>query len=708
LLRISFWGYCLFSALKLLASRILLALSCFAIVFPLASAQSPEPPPLMLGAAWYPEQWPESRWNTDLELMQKAHMHLVRIAEFSWSRLEPQEGKYDLDWLERAVNAAGKHGIYVMLGTPTCAPPAWLTDEFPETLRTTEDGKRLEHSTRQDFNWSNPKYRELARGIDKQLAMRFGHNPYVIAWQIDNEYRSPSFDGGTQAQFQQWLKAQYGTLDELNRRWSSDYWSQTYNKWEQIPIPGEEDSPGLRLKWKQFVTDTWRGYQKNQIDVLRQYVDPRQRITTNTMGWFDGYDHYLVSRDLDFSAWDDPIGERPFDPVRNGAAHDLTRGLKDRNFWVIETTAGPTGWAAVNTMLEKGEMRAVLWHDVGHGAEAMSYWQWRDALNGQEQNHGAIVDVNGEPMPIYTEMAQVGAEFDKAGEALRGTTVQSEIAILHSYNSRWVLNWQKMNRGYDPIRALMSYYQPLHKLGHSIDIVEPAGNLARYKLVVAPALNVLTQQEADNLIRYVKAGGHLVLGQRTGMKDTDNSRWPQRQPGPLAELLGGAVEQFYAIKAPVPVAGEWGTGTADSYVEQLTAIAPDAKVLLRYGASDGWLDGQPAAITRTVGRGSITYIGAALDEATMNRAADWMLKESGVGPESPIVPEGIEVYRRAGVGKNVFIFENLGGHVEEVHLPHAMTNILDGGSIQSLTLKQYGVAVLEEMTDVSSGNSRAK
>ena len=188
----------------------------------------------------------------------------------------------------------------------------------------------------------------------------------------------------------------------------------------------------MRLKWMQFVSDTWRGYQKNQIDVLRQYVEPGQRITANTTGWFDGFDHYVVSRDLDFSAWDDPIGERPFDPVRNGVAHDLTRGFKDSNFWVIETTAGPTGWAAVNTMLEKGEMRAVLWHDVGHGAEAMSYWQWRDALNGQEQNHGAIVDVNGEPMPIYAEMAQVGSEFDKAGAALQGTTVQSEIAILHA------------------------------------------------------------------------------------------------------------------------------------------------------------------------------------------------------------------------------------------------------------------------------------
>jgi len=698
----------LLSAWKSPAIRILMAMCCAGVVWPTALAQMPEPPPLMLGSAWYPEQWPESRWNADLELMQKAHMHLVRVAEFSWSRLEPEEGKYDLDWLERAVDAAGKHGIYVVLGTPTCAPPPWLTKKYPETLLTTEDGKHLEHSTRQAFNWSNPKYRELGREIVRQLAIRFGHNPNVIAWQIDNEYRSPSFDAGTRTVFQQWLKGQYRTLDNLNRRWSSDYWSQTYNAWDQIPIPASGDNPGLRLKWNQFVSDTWRSYQKNQIDVIRQCAEPRQRITTNTMGWFDGYDHYVVSRDLDFSAWDDPIGQRPFEPIRNGAAHDLTRGFKGKNFWVIETTAGPTGWAPVNTMLEKGEMRAVLWHDVGHGADAMSYWQWRDALNGQEQNHGAIVEVNGEPMPLYSEMTQVGREFDKAGPVLKGTVVRSEIAILHSYNSRWVLNWQKLNRSYDPIAELMSYYEPLHRLGHSLDIVQPSDDLAHYKLVVAPGLFVLTQDEAENLIRYVKAGGHLVLGQHSAMKDGDNSRWPQRQPGPLTELLGGAVQQFYAIKAPVTVTGIWGTGTADGSVEQLVAIAPEVKVLMRYSKSDGWLDGQPAAITRSVGRGSITYIGAALDDASMRRAAEWMLKASGVGPELPAVPEGVEVYRRVGIGKDVFIFENLASHAETLHLPHEMTNVLDGGRAANVTLARYGVVVMEDQTVVGGRESTTK
>jgi beta-galactosidase len=233
-------------------------------------------------------------------------------------------------------------------------------------------------------------------------------------------------------------------------------------------------------------------------------------------------------------------------------------------------------------------------------------------------------------------------------------------------------------------------------LGHSLYIVRPDEDLTKYKLVVAPGLYLLTEEEAEKLIGYVKMGGHLVLGQFSGMKDGDNSRWPQRQPGPLAELLGGAVEQYYAIKAPVPLTGDWGVGTADGAVEQLIAIKPDVKVLMRYGKSDGWLDGQPAAITRSVGHGSITYIGAALDDASMRRAAEWMLKTSGVGPELPAVPDGVEVYRRAGADRNIFIFENLGPRAETVRLPHEMTNLLDGGKAPNFTLERYGVAVMED------------
>ncbi len=689
--------------IRLLCRLIVFLLAVFAAIFSpaqspaISGAQASAPlPALLLGTAWYPEQWPESRWDADLALMQEAGIHMVRVGEFAWSRMEPEEGRYDLDWLDHAISAAAKHGIYTVLGTPSAAPPAWLTQKYPETLRTKEDGTKDQHGNRQQFNWSNPKYRELSRAMAEQMAKRFGHNPYVLGWQIDNEYAEVSFDPETRAQFQAWLKARYGTLENLNARWTTAYWSETYFDWNQIPIQVHYGNPGLLLSWMRFVSDTWRSYQKNQLEVIRANADPKQFITTNMMGWFDGYDHYTVAQDLDLAAWDDYVGQGHLDPAKNGAAHDLTRGFKGKNFWVMETQPGSVNWAPINNSLDKGEVRAMAWHDVGHGADTVSYWQWRSAMNGQEQYHGTLVGADGTPVPLYDEVAQVGREFEKASPALAGTSVKSEVALLHSYDSRWAIDWQKHNKNYDPVTELISYYKPLRRIAQSIDVVPPTASLSQYKLVVAPGLNVLTSEAAANLLNYVHAGGHLVLGQRSGMKDEDNGLWQQRQPGPLAEALGGRVEQYYALIDPISVSGEWGNGESQLWAERLGTTAPDIEVLLRYGKSNGWLDGQPAAITRKVGKGRITYLGAWPDETTMARAAKWMTDVSGVKPALGAVPDGVEVDPRYGDHGTVYILVNFAKTPQTVKLPSAMLDVLDGGSKTTVELPQYGVAVLEK------------
>jgi beta-galactosidase len=652
------------------------------------------PPAILLGTAWYPEQWSESRWDADLALMQKAGIHMVRVGEFAWSSMEPAEGQYDFDWLDRAITAAAKHGIVTVIGTPSAAPPAWLTQKYPETLRTMEDGRKDQHGNRQQFNFANPKYRELARGMAEQLAKRFGHNPNVVGWQIDNEYANVSFDPETRQQFQQWLKQRYGTLENLNSRWTTSYWSETYFDWNQVPIQINYGNPGLLLNWMRFVSDTWRSYQKNQLDIIRANAEPRQFITTNMMGWFNGYDHYTVAQDLDLAAWDDYVGQGHLDPVKNGAAHDLTRGFKGKNFWVMETQPGGVNWASINNWLDKGEVRAMAWHDIGHGADAVSYWQWRSALNGQEQYHGTIVGPDGAPDPLYDEIAQIGREFEKASPTLAGTSVKSDVAILHSYDSRWAIEWQKHNKNYDPVEEILSYYGPLRAIAQSVDLVPPTASLTQYKLVVAPGLNVLTDVAVKNLINYVNSGGHLILGQRSAMKDDDNGLWTQRQPGPLTDLLGGRVEQYYALVDAVPVDGKWGAGEGQLWAELLSAQQPDIEVLMRYGKSNGWLDGQPAAITRKVGKGRITYLGAWLDKNTMAEAASWMMDISGVKPALGPVPEGVEVYPRYGAKGVVYILVNFSKAPHTVKLPATMQDVLTDGSVQSVTLPHYGIAVL--------------
>ena len=686
------------------------AVLCLLLVLSLtAFAQSPATPrsgavpsqipgqnALLMGAAWYPEQWPEARWEEDLRLMEAANLKVVRIAEFAWSRMEPSEGHYDFDWLERAINLAAKHHIISVVGTPTATPPAWLTQKYPDTLRVDEHGERAIHGNRAHASSTSPRYREFCRRIAGQMAIRFGHNPNVVGWQIDNEYGYAlmSYDDVTRKQFQDWLQAKYKTLDNLNARWTTAYWSQTYDNWTQIPIPIGGHNPGLMLEWKRFVGYTWTSYQQNQIDVIRKHADARQFFTGNFMGFFDGFDHYPITEPLTFASWDDYVGTGHVDPAGNGLAHDLTRGFKRQNFWVMETQPGAVNWSSLNNFLNRGEARARAWQAIGHGADDVNYWQWRSALNGQEEVHGVLVGPDGTPVPFLDEVTQTAREFAQVESNFRDTVPVSQVALLYSYDSHWAIQFQKHTEKYDDIGLLKSYYRELRQLSQSVDVISPYAPLDGYKLVAAPSLNVLPKDLADHLIEYVRNGGHLVLGPRSGMKDEFNALLTQRQPGFLVDALGARVEQYYALEKDFPVSGGWGNGNATIWADQLKSLAPDSEVLLKFGKSNGWLDDQPAAITRPFGKGRITYIGAILDDKLTAAAAEWMVQRSGVTPVFGPVPEGVEVSRRIGGGKQVFILINYAQESRAVKLPYSMKALLTNRQADKVELPPYGVEIL--------------
>jgi len=650
---------------------------------------------ILMGTAWYPEQWPESRWEEDLRMMEAADLKVVRIAEFAWSRMEPSEGHYDFDWLERAINLAGKHHIVSVLGTPTATPPAWLTQKYPDTLRVEANGQRVTHGNRAHASASSPRYREFCRRIAEEMAMRFGHNPNVVGWQIDNEYGYAlmSYEEGTRRQFQEWLQAKYKTLDSLNEHWTTAYWSQTYDNWGEIPIPVGGHNPGLMLDWKRFVTYTWTSYQQNQIDVIRQHAEPRQFITGNFMGFFDGFDHYIITEPLTFASWDDYVGSGHVDPAYNGLAHDLTRGFKRQNFWVMETQPGAVNWSSLNNFLNRGEARAMAWQAIGHGADDVNYWQWRSALNGQEEIHGVLVGPDGAPVPFFQEVSQTAHEFTKVESSFRDTAPLSQVALLYSYDSHWAIQFQKHTEKYDEIGLLKSYYRALREISQSVDVVSAYAPLDGYKLVAAPSLEVLPKDLAGHLLEYVRRGGHLVLGPRSGMKDEFNALLPQRQPGYLADALGARVEQYYALEKNFPVSGAWGNGEASIWAEQLATKASGGEVLLKYDKSNGWLDDQPAVVTRLYGEGRITYIGAVLDEKLMATAAEWMTRQSGVTAAFGPVPDGVEVSRRVGPGKQVFVFINYAQEARRVSLPHSIKLVLGDRQGDAVELPPYGVAV---------------
>ena len=289
----------------------------------------------------------------------------------------------------------------------------------------------------------------------------------------------------------------------------------------------------------------------------------------------------------------------------------------------------------------------------------------------------------------------------KLARRLSGTTPVANVAVLHDFDSRWAIDFQRHAAKFDPVTELVSFYRPLLEDAQGVDVIAPTAELEKYKLVVAPAMNVLPQATAERLIAYVKQGGHLVLGPRSGMKNEYDGLWPERQPGPLEELLGGRVEEFYALDQPVtttPVGGGGAEGKGDVWAELLQPMNDATAVIAKYkpsAGSAGWLDGQPAILTRQVGKGRITYVGFWPDAATLICADGGLGQGCTVAPLVPNVPEGVEICERAGEGRRVIVLINHMTTQQHVALPAAMTDLLTGGSASSADLDKYGVAVLE-------------
>lgn len=666
---------------------------------PAASAAAQRPFGIPLGVAWYPEAWPESRWPTDLALMRAADIGLVRIAEFSWSTLEPSEGRFEFGWLDRAIDLAAEAGMQVVIGTPTAAPPAWMTHAYPETLLIEENGTRATHGGRRHFSFTNPRYRAFAAGIAERMARRYGRHPAVVGWQIDNEVGKLDFGPETERLFRAWLRRRFGDLDRLNAAWSGSYWSQAYSDWDQLIIPrtmnGPKHNPGLVLAWRIFVNETWADYIKNQYDALRAHAEPRQFITSNMTGEWDNVDQLVVSGPVDLVSWGWYFQGEHLKPPEGSLLHNLARGLKQKNVWVLEAAAGNINWTRFNFSTAPGEARAMAWQAVAHGADAYCFWNWRNALGGQEQMHGAVVGADGQPGPFYAEVAAIGRDFRIAGPAFENSTPVAQAAMLHDYRSRWSINGHRHHDGFDPWAQLIAWHAAIGPRVDALDVVAPTVDLGRYKLVFAPSLHVLDPEVEAALVRFVEAGGHLVLGPRSGIKDPDNALWPARGPGPLlSRRLGAGVAQAYALNGPVQVSGALGAGTATIWGERIEPALPDVEVLAAFGEGQGWLTGRPAVVSRRVEAGRITYVGGWLDAPLMDAVAARAFADAGVAPIPPL-PAGVERRRRVGPAGPIDVVINWNQTPVEVEVPPGTRDLLsDRAGGRATTLAPYDVMVL--------------
>lgn len=662
------------------------------------------------GVDYYPEHWPEERWPIDARLMAEAGFNIVRLAEFAWSRLEPQEGRFDFDWLDRAVEVLSEQGIQVILGTPTASPPPWLMQAHSDLYRVDDQGRRLTFGNRREYCPNHPLYHDYTRAIVTAMVEHYADHPNVMGWQIDNEFGDRCYCPVCQSAFQSWLQDRYATLAALNSAWGTIFWSHVYTEWSQIPLPaatGGSPNPGLALDFDRFASDSYVAYQQLQIDILRSRAT-RQFITHNLMGFkYDKINYYDLARSLDLVSWDNyPRTQWSFtadvDPSGPALAAATMYGLKGQPFWVMEQQAGPGGWELVSVMPRPGELRLWAYQQIAHGADGLVFFRWRTARYGTEQYWHGLLEHDARPGRRYTEIARLGAELRRAGEMIQGTRVETKVAMLLSYDSRFAFQIQPNNPGYSYAEHFQAVYRAFHERNIAVAVVDATDDLSGYRLVLAPPLYVLSPDVATNLESYVRDAGTLVCFFRSGVKDEANAVVNQPLPGLLEKLCGVEVTSYDSLPAGVENTLGWAVpelataapGIARAWADILTPGS--AEVIARY--TQDYYAGQPAITRNRYGAGSAIYVGTIGDAATHATLVDWLISQTGV--TAPLaVPAGVEVTARNHESRCLFFVLNHTALPQEVKLDRPYRNLLgEPRRLEgTLTLAPRDVLILERV-----------
>lgn len=659
------------------------------------------------GVDYYPEHWPVERWPIDAQLMAEAGMNVVRLAEFAWSRLEPTDGQYDFTWLDQAIDILFKQGIRVILGTPTASAPPWLMGKDPALYIMREDGRRATFGNRREYCPNHPLYHDYSRRIVTQMATHYANHPAVIGWQIDNEFGDRCYCPICATHFQRWLQQRYGSLERLNDAWGTIFWSHVYNDWAEIPAPlntGGAPNPGLALDFARCMSDTYVDYQKMQSDILRE-ICPQHFITHNFMGFkYAQLNYFDLARDLDFVTWDNYPRlrwaldvEKP-DHSRMALAHDTMRGLKHKNFWLMEQQGGPGGWQIVSVTPRPGELRLWAYQGIAHGADGMVFFRWRTARFGTEEYWHGILDHHARPGRRYAEIKQMGAEIKQIGDRLVGATLKPQVAMLLSYDARFAFQIQANNPQFDYTKHFQQIYRAFHARQIPVEIVAPTDDLSAYKIVIAPALYVLPEAVAENLKRFVQAGGILVVTPRTGVKDEANAVVNLPLPGLLAEVCGVEVEEYDSLTPEM-------SNTLDFTLPALFAYAPvnigvwcdvlkptTAAVVAQY--SRDYYAGRPAITLNQFGNGQAVYVGTFGGDNLYELLARWVLDLADVTPLLN-VPAGVEVTERWQGAQRLLFMLNHTDRPQIILCPEAYHNLLDQRVLEGeVSLAPYEVLIL--------------
>jgi beta-galactosidase len=655
-----------------------------------------------LGVAYYPEQWPRDRWETDARLMAEAGLSFVRIGEFAWVELEPGPGTFDFAWLDDAIDLLAARDLAVMLGTPTAAPPAWLIDAHPEILPLRGDGRVHPFGHRRHYCPNQPAMQDAARRIVGALGERYGGDSRVFAWQIDNELMGRCVCDVCRVRFHDWLRERYGTIDALNESWGTAFWSQRYDDFAQIPLPelGQiplptgfmtaAPNPSLALDFRRFTSDSHIAFLRLQADELRARSTADQRITHNLMGFkFPEIDYHRLAGEIDVVSWDNyPSLDRSGRWTSSALGADAMRGLKNKAVWIVEQQVGPLGWEILRTP-RRGQMRLHTLQAIAHGAELVGYFRWRTARHGTEQHWYGVLDAHGGAGRRYRELSELARELD----AFADVEQVSPAALLHDYDSRFALQVQPTNPSLAYEETAHLHYEALRTLGIGVDVVSPAADIASYRLVAAPNLYVVDEGLAAALREYVEGGGTLLLAPRTGVKDRCNVVPERPFPTYLAELAGVEVADIASLldDDPVQFAGVDGfpDGVFGGWYEQLEPKG--AHVLALY--TDGDFAETPAITSHAVGAGRVVYVGGVADPATLRGMYAAIAAQAELATAE--LPAGVECVTLSRNGTTLLMLLNHTDAERVVSIDGGKRDLLTGiEHEQQIRLAAFAVALL--------------
>jgi len=662
------------------------------------------------GVDYYPEQWPEERWALDARLMAEAGINTVRLAEFGWAKMEPDPGLFNFGWLDRAIEILAAQNIQIVLGTPTASAPPWLYQRHPDAFRVLESGDRQTYGHRRYNCPNHPAYREYSMRITTRMAEHFAQHPAVIGWQIDNEFAQ-----GDRCccpictkRFQDWLKKRYHNLKNLNECWGTAFWSHGYSEWSQIPAPlktAGSPNPGLMLDYLRFSSDSYVDFQREQVKILRKRC-PSHLITHNMMGFgFNQLDNFQMARDLDFVSWDCYLHtqwdvDRQVHPHDIALSHAAMRGLKQKNFWVIEQQVGLSGWEIVGKMVRPGQTRLWAYQSIAHGADGILFFRWRSARFGTEQYWHGILNHHGQTGRFYAEIQQMGRELQSLAAEVSGSSVPSQVAIIQCYDSRFAFQIQANHKDFTYTGHINQIYQAFHAQNIAVDVISPHVDLSKYQLVIAPALHVLPAAVAERLESYVASGGVLVITPRSGVKDEANAIVDLPLPGLLARLCGVEILEYIPLYDQVsqvlslePGAPDLLPLVANLWCEVLQPTT--AQVVTRY--SEDYFKGQAAITMNRYQNGRVITVGTFGQPDLYTALLPWLCELASVQPILK-APTGVEVTLRQKNQTDYLFLLNHTAQDQTVMLDAAYTDLIteEHNIKQQISLDPYGVAVLRK------------